>query len=292
MTQINRELKMLYYLSDRPNRLIKIQELADYLEVSPRQIRRYRDDLLDAEINIKHKTGIDGGYYVEKKLDGLLSFSEMECIMINLSVNSSASLLSHLNDAVKIGSKMKENLVLNQEMSEYNLEIMTIITKAIIDLKKIKFTYIDKHGEIEVISNPYCFIKVHESYYLRALNQDIIKTYDVSKMSLVKISEDSFILDEKLYQHEIKDSKECYGIYRYPKEEPYEIKLRIKDEVKQDILRYFDYKGTFKDNIYEVKCYNLREILPCVLSLGSKVEHIEPASLYYLYKEELNKMLK
>ncbi len=50
MSHIARELKMLFYLNDHINRLVKISELSDLLEVTPRQVRRYRDDLEQCDI--------------------------------------------------------------------------------------------------------------------------------------------------------------------------------------------------------------------------------------------------
>ena len=52
MSHIAIELKMLFYLNDHMNRLVKISELSDLLEVTPRQVRRYRDDLEQCEFYI------------------------------------------------------------------------------------------------------------------------------------------------------------------------------------------------------------------------------------------------
>ena len=67
MSHIARELKMLFYLNDHMNRLVKISELSDLLEVTPRQVRRYRDDLEQCEFYISEVRGPNGGYKLVKK---------------------------------------------------------------------------------------------------------------------------------------------------------------------------------------------------------------------------------
>ena len=58
MSKISQELKVLLYLNQRYSRprWVTIKEIADYLEVSDRQARRYLEDLnAIPEINIETK---------------------------------------------------------------------------------------------------------------------------------------------------------------------------------------------------------------------------------------------
>ena len=64
MSKVSQELKVLLYLNKRYSRTkwITIKEIADYLEVSDRQARRYLEDLNTiTDIHVKTKLGREGG---------------------------------------------------------------------------------------------------------------------------------------------------------------------------------------------------------------------------------------
>ena len=69
MSHIARELKMLFYLNNNINRYVKIDELADLLEITPRQVRRYRDDLDQNGYFVDELRGPAGGYKLAEPLD-------------------------------------------------------------------------------------------------------------------------------------------------------------------------------------------------------------------------------
>ena len=77
MSHIARELKMLFYLNSNMNRYVKIDELADLLEITPRQVRRYRDDL------------DQNGYFVDEDITNVeiqILATYMKCEWLNRTI--------------------------------------------------------------------------------------------------------------------------------------------------------------------------------------------------------------
>lgn len=64
MGRVSGALEMLSELMKHD--ICRIDELSKKLNVSDRQIRTYYNDLKVAGINVKSKTGINGGYYLVK----------------------------------------------------------------------------------------------------------------------------------------------------------------------------------------------------------------------------------
>ena len=73
MSKISQELKALLYLNDKFNRTkwVTIKELAQELEVTDRQARRYLEDLsLLPTVIIDTRLGRDGGYHLRSRGQG------------------------------------------------------------------------------------------------------------------------------------------------------------------------------------------------------------------------------
>jgi predicted DNA-binding transcriptional regulator YafY len=295
MSQLARELFMLQYLDDHRNRYVKNQELADILEVSQREIRRYREDLQDGlrGTTIEHKVGKYGGYCLTGKTINIHSISETEAIMINLASRSSASYMRCLNEAFQIQKKMRENLVNGANALPFpNLQLMVEITKAINRRKKISFHYSINNKECEIKISPYLFCIEHGLYYLRGLyvaksGQSFMRTYDVKEIKKLKVAEESFVLDEGLNAKELENAK-CFGVWR-DSGEPQEICLEVLDS-EADVNQFFDYKGKYKDNLFFIRCFNEYEAMKTILSLGRKVRIVTPESLKTKLLYELDKI--
>ena len=77
MSRLGNAINMLLLLKSRKK--MKVDELAEELEVAPRQIRRYRGDLEQAGFAIFSTTGPDGGYKLYSPLVHLpLAISDKE----------------------------------------------------------------------------------------------------------------------------------------------------------------------------------------------------------------------
>lgn len=64
MGKIDNAFKIIMLL--RKNEILKAGEISDRLGISERQIKEYIHQLRLAGIDIKARTGITGGYYIDK----------------------------------------------------------------------------------------------------------------------------------------------------------------------------------------------------------------------------------
>ena len=132
MSHIARELKMLFYLNSHRNRYVKIDELADLLEVTPRQVRRYRDDLDQNGYSVEQLTGPTGGYRLIDSLDKSLMIPDNIMLALTLSGRNNESLLKTLHD-LPVVPNIKKNLDGDNYISDHDIEIL-------------KYTYNDQVG--------------------------------------------------------------------------------------------------------------------------------------------------
>ena len=93
MSKISNSLLMLFFLNKKLS-YTKISELADYLEVSNREVRRYRDDLEMAGFSIESKMGRDGGYRL------------MNDVVLTMNINHIKHVLLYYGDNYKFLSKL------------------------------------------------------------------------------------------------------------------------------------------------------------------------------------------
>ena len=101
MSQVARELKMLFYLDDKlkhNKNWVKISELSDLLEITPRQVRRYRDDIEQAGFYIEEKRGPDGGYKLMEPLNNSLMISDNIMLALSISAKNNESLIKSLKE--------------------------------------------------------------------------------------------------------------------------------------------------------------------------------------------------
>ena len=175
MSKISQELKVLLYLNQRYTRTkwITIKEIADYLEVSDRQARRYLEDLnMISDIDIETKLGRDGGYRLRTPLDK--GFAMPENIVLAMSI------------AMKRNEKIESVL---SELPNY------VITDSIVGDNKIGNDVLDN---LEVI------LYQHFNNFVLVLNnrferpEDYIHNYIIEE---IQPSQDWFIYSRKIYTY-------------------------------------------------------------------------------------------
>lgn len=157
MSKISNVITMLELLNN--NRKYTIDELSKILEVTPRMIRIYKEELDKAGIYIDTIRGPYGGYVLNQsiripkrkfnkedyellnKIENKLDYKEQEQIDI-------------LKDKVRgifQGSISEKNELTKETLPKYNL-----LTKAIKEKRKVKILYFSYNkGEIERIIYPY-----------------------------------------------------------------------------------------------------------------------------------------
>lgn len=89
MAKFSNMLKMLFLL--QKNEKMTINELANELEVSEKQVRRYKTELEISGIYIKSLPGVNGGYYLDDKLD----------IPININVKDNLEYLKYFDEEIR-----------------------------------------------------------------------------------------------------------------------------------------------------------------------------------------------
>lgn len=89
MSKLSNCLRMIELLAARG--MMKIEDLAEELEVKERMIREYKNELEKAYIFVESKRGKDGGYYLkENTIFPVKNFSNNELEALKLVVQASS----------------------------------------------------------------------------------------------------------------------------------------------------------------------------------------------------------
>ena len=183
MSKISNILTMINLLNT--GRQYTINELANILEVTPRMIRIYKEEVEKAGIYITTIRGKYGGYILDNTIKMPLKKITKEDIKLLKDLNNSSleSLINKLEDNLVVS----ENLLNNENKKKYN-----DLNKAIMEKRKVRIVYYSYNkGENIRIINPISFFIFSNGLYLAAfceLRKDIrhfelnrIKNYEVLK---------------------------------------------------------------------------------------------------------------
>lgn len=309
MSRLSNILTMYILMQGR--RLIKVEELAEMLEVSPRTIKGYKKDLEEAGIYIGSKSGRYGGYYLENRIDlkalGIRE-EELEALKMANEIIKSGShvfsldfetlankILNIKRDFIHIDYFNKDNLK-PVHMKEREAEFWNIITKGIINKKKIRMSY----GSIGTgmkksirIVHPYgTFDHDGATYFFGYCEmRKEVRHFKLSRIIEVKVLEQKFsinieydiknimrksfgIIDDDIFHLKLKIS---YPMSQLVKERQYSLSQKIIEIDEENIIFEADLKG------YE-------EVKTWVLGMGSKVEVLEPQRLKEDVIKEIRKL--
>lgn len=267
MSKISQELKVLLYLNQRYTRaqFVSVKEIANYLEVSDRQARRYLEDINSIpEINIETKLGRDGGYKLRKPLDN--SFAMPESIVLAMSIAMKRNermeeVLSSLPNYV-----ITDRVIGDNEISNELLDSLEALIRAIQDRKEVIFTY---KRNFRYYCQPYRIYYTNKTYYLLCLNKDgEYRKLDAALIKEVK-QLGSFKIDKNIL-NQIKKETSNFGI-----KEGTETTLRVKCKDEEALLvfdKYFEGKGTKneKDLVYTVTGNSENELYYPLFRISTK----------------------
>ncbi len=146
MSKVSKNIKMLDILSS--GRRYSCKELADKLEISPRMVRLYKDELEKDGIYIDSFYGKDGGYQLRSKLNlPLILFNESDIETID-------NAISCCNDNKKVEKllDLREKIVCYCNLINYKeyffdekqKGLLKIISESIQKREKIKIEYKSK----------------------------------------------------------------------------------------------------------------------------------------------------
>ena len=245
MSKISQELKVLLYLNQRYKRSnwITIKEIAEYLEVSNRQARRYLEDLnLIPEIDVETKLGRNGGYRLKTPLDKGFAMPENIVLAMSIAMKRNKRIeevMSTLPNYVVTDSVEGDNALDNKLLDKLEIAI-----EAVQYQKQLFFSYGEKDNKYLV--NPYKILFTNHTYYLVALNDNVIKYFDISqtKEDLKRLG--AFKPDSKALI-EIERRLKNYGLGT---KDDNEAVLAVKCKDKKTLLtfhKYFEEKGTMNE---------------------------------------------
>lgn len=307
MGALENTLKMLFRL--KTGVVVKKQELAQELEVSEKQIARYKRTL-DSVFTIETIPGPLGGY---KLVDIYFPFKE-------LLTNEEIELLKYYSKSLqyisneKIGRALdKINYSILNNKSDLSVEIIPYsrvrddknisefekkIYEAILDKKEIIISYKSNKGIITRRKvQPFKLFVYKGEYYLiaKCLTKNEIRYFKLTRIKYITVTSFKFIndFDVDLYLKEAKENS--LGIFF---EKGYDLRLIVHPPMANTIS-----ERIWVDNqviteledgsiLFEATMKGGPEIVSWILSMQSCVEVLGPQPLKEELKIELEKMIK
>lgn len=290
----NRLFGILYLLLVKKR--VTASELADYFEVSVRTIYRDIETLSSYEIPIYMSKGKNGGITLLETytLDKIL-LTEKEQKEILFSVQAMDELNCNNNkllDKMKAIFKNEEKNFIDVDFGiwENSLEHQqnfNTIKKAIIEKRKITFTYFNSYGEISDRNvEPLQLQFQYNSWYL--LGYDTNKN-DYRFFKLMRI--DSIMLLEEQFSRTIPDKKIDFESLTNKTK----ITLEIKKELSYRVYDEFDTSSITKlengDFIVQMEIPLNDWVYGYLLSFGENIKVISPEDVKRIVKEKVEKMI-
>lgn len=158
MSKVSNVLTMLEYLTS--GRKYSIKELAERLEVSPRMIRVYKDELEKAGIYIDTIKGPYGGYVLNQNI------------------------------------KVPQRFITPKEIQEANKEIYNLVNRAIKEKRKCKIKYLSKNNKTETlrIIHPYNLILLGSSWGVASYceKKEEIRHFYINRIKEIKLLDEYY----------------------------------------------------------------------------------------------------
>ena len=298
ISKLENALKMAMLLQSRGK--MKGYELAQELDVTERQILKYKNALEEAGIMIDSKSGLYGGYtLIGSNLLGVKidkkEISTLEIIKEQLIYNNDMNKDEFINilDKLKVVVNSKNdstdymeyftvqpklNLDAEKQKQLYNDIIYAYITK-----RKIEIDYYSlKSGEKTRVVHPYGMFNYKGDVYMVAYceNRKAFLDFKICRISTYEVLDERYQINPDFKWEEY--SKNCMGIY---KDDGIKVTLKIKHPFSviikekiwvdnQEIIEKGD-----KSIIFKATMKGYSEIKSWILSMGSNVEVIEPQNL-------------
>jgi predicted DNA-binding transcriptional regulator YafY len=275
--------------------IVKVKELSERLEVSERQIRRYKRDLEDVGVHLSSLSGKNGGLKLENKV------IDMD---INVIGDENIPFLSVIQDFLQSDKKENEdissvfkNILANRKISSENISKLEKINNVIEEKRKIILTYLSpSSGKVQRTIHPYYIYQSYDSYYLIGYDEtrDDIRIFKIKRIKSIKALDEKFKVDEKLLARTKKALKNSLGVF--PGKD-YNVKLKIhKDTIQyfeEDFAKFVYVKELEKDGYYKVEfsISGINEIAKYIMKEGSKIIVLKPKELKDMIIRETKKVL-
>ena len=202
-------LKMIKILKDE--KIHNMKDIAEKIEISPRMVKQYKNELEQAGIYIESKRGINGGYSLNKELNNIdigLTYQEL------IKLKEIEQYFNDDQDFKKIIGKIIESYEKNineadlkkinriQELGKSNLkDIYLSLRKAINKKNKVKIKYYSNDSGLnDRVIHPSEMFYYLEEWYVAAFCE---KRNSIRLFKLNNIQEYE-ILDDKYEKFELK----------------------------------------------------------------------------------------
>lgn len=287
---------------------INSKELAQALEVNPRNIREYKRELITAGYNIQEIKGRYGGYYLDETsiFPALRLDKQEEQALLEAKhfiQTQQFEKKSSFNSAVDkvLNSSRDMNLIFpiymddpNIQMSKKELSMLHTVQDALEMNHSIELTYQAKRQQASetYLVDPYELIHYHDAYYVLGYNhtrQDY-RMYRFSSERMKKV-----VCSEKRFTRDVDFHVEAHiGKNSLIKGEFY----RVTVWVSPAILRLFkeaywglDFREE-KENIYSFLVEDLYLLYRQLFSFGKDIRILSPEQIVNEYQERLVSTLR
>lgn len=287
---------------------INSKELAQALEVNPRNIREYKRELITAGYNIQEIKGRYGGYYLDETsiFPALRLDKQEEQALLEAKhfiQTQQFEKKSNFNSAVNkvLNSSRDMNLIFpiymddpNIQMSKKELSMLHTVQDALEMNHSIELTYQAKRQQASetYLVDPYELIHYHDAYYVLGYNhtrQDY-RMYRFSSERMKKV-----VCSEKRFTRDVDFHVEAHiGKNSLIKGEFY----RVTVWVSPAILRLFKeaYWGLDfheeEENIYSFLVEDLYLLYRQLFSFGKDIRILSPEQIVNEYQERLVSTLR
>mgnify|MGYP000154424183 FL=1 len=287
---------------------INSKELAQALEVNPRNIREYKRELITAGYNIQEIKGRYGGYYLDEtsifpalRLDKQEEQALLEAkhFIQTQQFEKKSSFNSAVNKVLNSSRDM--NLIFpiymddpNIQMSKKELSMLHTVQDALEMNHSIELTYQAKRQQASetYLVDPYELIHYHDAYYVLGYNhtrQDY-RMYRFSSERMKKV-----VCSEKRFTRDVDFHVEAHiGKNSLIKGEFY----RVTVWVSPAILRLFkeaywglDFREE-EENIYSFLVEDLYLLYRQLFSFGKDIRILSPEQIVNEYQERLVSTLR
>ena len=287
---------------------INSKELAQALEVNPRNIREYKRELITAGYNIQEIKGRYGGYYLDETsiFPALRLDKQEEQALLEAKhfiQTQQFEKKSSFNSAVDkvLNSSRDMNLIFpiymddpNIQMSKKELSMLHTVQDALEMNHSIELTYQAKRQQASetYLVDPYELIHYHDAYYVLGYNhtrQDY-RMYRFSSERMKKV-----VCSEKRFTRDVDFHVEAHiGKKSLIKGEFY----RVTVWVSPAILRLFkeaywglDFREE-EENIYSFLVEDLYLLYRQLFSFGKDIRILSPEQIVNEYQERLVSTLR
>ncbi len=234
-------LRMAIILQKRD--LVKISELSYILEVSPKQVRRYRDELDMSGIYIDSKTGRYGGYrLIDKDIINTLLSKPDEEIMKTVDIisnNQDKSIRQMFDSLLSFYSNQGLSNIDIDSVHNDILNKIIFINKAIQNNEQVILNYSLQDKVIEYILEPYYLYKKYNTWYLSGYHnkKESDRTVRLDKIKDISTGT-KFLYQQDIYQTIKSKIEEYSGVFIG--KESYQVQITSYGVTKEQLQKVLE----------------------------------------------------